>query len=201
MDGVWDPIPEQNIDDIATEAGEEPNITFEHLITNSPAYEWLLAHVQKTVTLRPAEPDHMTGISHAIKKSLPTPRSVSRKRAPEGVRVSLELDWDPVTFIREQEYPGRPHEAIGKAIILTGTPDDAQATTCESYLAQTWPLMGGHVLHLFKLLIRTPDHCVYCKWPTVSPVTEQLVFLHTNWPQGLDQIERSSMPRPQAPRS
>jgi hypothetical protein len=164
VDGDWDPVPEQEIDDLTVEGVDELNMSFDYLISKSPAYEWLLARVHKAIVLQPADPDRMAEVRKKIIECLPTLYVISRKHAPQGVKANFELNWDPIAFIREQEYSENPHEEIGRVITVTGHPNDAQATTCADYLSQTWPLVGEHVLHLIKLVMRSPPgHRVQCK--------------------------------------
>ncbi|KAJ5525503.1 hypothetical protein N7494_012153 [Penicillium frequentans] len=64
------------------------------------------------------------------------------------------MDWDPVTFLQEQQYLESPEIAIGQAIVLTGSAVMVQALTCSEYLQQTWPSSGMKILELIQELIR-----------------------------------------------
>jgi hypothetical protein len=51
--------------------------------------------------------------------------------------VTFGIEWDPLAFVKEQEYREKPDEAVEIAITLTGPAKDAQALTCAQYLCQT----------------------------------------------------------------
>lgn len=67
------------------------------------------------------------------------------------------IDWDPISFLREQQYQGSLHETIEKVITLTGSTKNAQALTTLEYLRQTWPTTGEHILQLVKDVLREPQ--------------------------------------------
>ncbi|KAI1872535.1 hypothetical protein JX265_005415 [Neoarthrinium moseri] len=71
--------------------------------------------------------------------------------------LTFTVDWDPVAFLAAQEYGGPIHEAVAKAITLTGDLRDAQALSCQEYLAQTWPSSGPLLMQLIENLIRNRD--------------------------------------------
>lgn len=71
----------------------------------------------------------------------------------EPHRVSFEMEWDLPSFIEEQRYTEkRPEDAISRAITLTGSSQDCQATTTGQYLSQNWPLTGSHMMELIQRL-------------------------------------------------
>jgi hypothetical protein len=164
VDKDWDPVPEQTIDDLVMDGPDEWGISFDTLISKSPAYEWLLARMHRELMLQPAKPDLLADIRAEITKSISTSSVVSRNRPSQEVKASFVADWDPIAFILEQGYSGEPHEEIGKVVTLTGYINDAQATTCADYLNQTWPSVGLHVLRLINQVMRSsPDHEARCK--------------------------------------
>lgn len=76
----------------------------------------------------------------------------------ERSRVEFKIQWDPISYIREQEYNLSPAEAIKFALTLTGSEVDAQALSATDYLTQTWPLSGGHIMNLLSNVINVyPD--------------------------------------------
>jgi hypothetical protein len=77
---------------------------------------------------------------------------VSRKKSVEAYKITFEIEWDPLAFIKEQEYREEPGEAIERAITLTGYAKDAQALTCAQYLRQTWPL-ARHTIGLWHCIL------------------------------------------------
>jgi hypothetical protein len=146
-------------------------LTYRDFISKTPAYEWLLASLHRESLMAPAEPNSMGTIRRKIIYSLPSSHKISRKKSAETYKVTFRVEWDPMTFIREQEYSVEPDEAVEIAITLTGSTKDAQALTCAQYLCQTWPSAGEHTIRLVKNVVRSgPGHQHTCrfsglKWP------------------------------------
>ena len=92
----------------------------------------------------------METIRQKIIHYLPSAHKVSRKESAEAYKITFEIKWDPLAFVKEQEYREEPDEAVEIAITLTGSAKDAQAITCAQYLYQTWPLVGEHIIQLVK---------------------------------------------------
>lgn len=146
---------------------EETNSTelpaYRNFIFETPAYEWLLASLRREFHLL-AEPNLMRAIRQEIIRVLPRSRKVSRMKSTEIYKVTFQVAWDPLTFIKEQGYKEEPDEAISLAITLTGSVKDAQALTCAQYLCQTWPISGNHIILLVQEVIRgEPGHHHFCK--------------------------------------
>lgn len=95
----------------------------------------------------------MGEIRNAILDALPSSPKISRRKPAETFNVSFMVSWDPVAFLREEEYTEKPEDAIERAITLTGSTVSAQALTCGGYLRQTWPSTGEHILDLIKSLV------------------------------------------------
>jgi hypothetical protein len=91
-------------------------------------------------------------------------RNVSRNMPPQKYKVTFELDWDPLSFVEEQHFSGRPDVALESAITLTGSEKDAQATTAWAYLAQTWPATGEYVMQLVADIVRSNAGDHGCKY-------------------------------------
>jgi hypothetical protein len=126
-------------------------------IVMSSAYSWLRGALLAEVILAPAVPDVRSQLRNVVLISLNSSRGeqkLSRKKPIEPHRASFEMNWDPRSFVEEQRYTGtRPEDAIGRAITLTGSSQDCQATTTERYLSQTWPLTGSHMMELIRRLV------------------------------------------------
>lgn len=139
---------------------------YQNFIINSPAYDWLLATLRKEFLLAPAEENLMDAIKQEILLALPSTHTVSRKKSPQGYNAIFRIRWDPLTFVKEQDYGEKPGEALERAITLTGSASHAQALTCGQYLRQTWPSFGAHIIQLFKDMVRSePGNPHTCKFP------------------------------------
>lgn len=78
--------------------------------------------------------------------------------------MTFRMEWDPLAFIKEQEYSEELDETMETAITLTGSARDAQALTCAQYLRQTWPSAAEHIIRLIKDVVRNrPGHRQECK--------------------------------------
>lgn len=126
---------------------------YKDFILATPAYQWFLANLRRELYLEAATETGMETVANVIRKrvcSIPSVRSISRTKPPEACTMAFEIDWNPLAFVKEQEYPQEPHEAIEIAITLTGGARDAQALTSSQYLCQTWPINGEYTMKLVK---------------------------------------------------
>ncbi|CZR60699.1 uncharacterized protein PAC_10595 [Phialocephala subalpina] len=154
-----EPEADEEEDDDDEVDGEEKldSSPYREFILKTPAYEWLLTSLQREVALKRANPDLMENIGRAVLGALPSYRkNVSRKIPSQEYEAMFELEWDPLSFVKEQKYTESPDEALERAITLTGTANDAQAVTTKEYLIQTWPATGTHVMRLVTDLVRVP---------------------------------------------
>jgi hypothetical protein len=140
---------------------------YRDFIVKTPAYSWLVASMQREANLTRANPDLMEDVGRKILDALPSTHKVSRKAPSQEYKAIFELDWDPLNFVKEQQYTESADEALERAITLTGSADDAQALTTSEYLSQTWPATGNHVMRLVTDVIRnTTDHHAACEYTT-----------------------------------
>ncbi|OQV03982.1 hypothetical protein CLAIMM_08939 [Cladophialophora immunda] len=147
---------------------------YQGVILNSAAYQWLVTYLRRELLLARAATDCMGIIRRNIDASLPKSNKVSRHRSTEAHRMTFRVLWEPMAFVREQEYTEAPDEVLERAITLTGTTCDAQALTCAQYLRQAWPSTGEHIIRLLKDMVRgrlgercqcvLPDHTRLMAW-------------------------------------
>ncbi|KAK4185664.1 hypothetical protein QBC35DRAFT_476145 [Podospora australis] len=133
---------------------EDEDVTIRELLSETLAYRWLLGTLRRELLLCPADTDVMTDIRNAIMSILPTTYRLSRRAPSAGFAMVFELDWDPQAFIWREEYDSERGAALGMALTLTGSANDAQALSCGQYLAQTWPATGPEVLEVIKSVVR-----------------------------------------------
>ncbi|KAH8697125.1 hypothetical protein BGW36DRAFT_296399 [Talaromyces proteolyticus] len=142
----------EQVDDI--DENELPGlVAYRFLIRGAPAYNWLLDNLRKECVLAPPEPNVIGEIRNAILEALPSSPRISRRKPAKIFDVSFMVDWDPIAFLREEEYAEEPEDAIERVITLTGSTVSAQASTCGRYLRQTWPSTGEQILKLIKPLV------------------------------------------------
>lgn len=134
---------------------EQPFHKHREAITKSPAYEWLISTLQAEASLHHTKPNVVQDIREKILAAFPSHR-VSRSKASQEFWASFRLDWDPLAFIKEQEYVGSIDELVEGAITLTGEANNSQASTVSQYMSQTWPSTGLHVLDLVKRVLEGP---------------------------------------------
>jgi hypothetical protein len=133
-------------------------------IMKSPAYSWLVASVQREAAITRAAPDMMEEIRKTVLCSLPPFHKVTRKASPQEYKATFEINWDPLSFVKEQQFSESTCEALERAITLTGSVNNAQAVTTGEYLSQTWPATGKHIMQLVTDVVRnTVDFRVTCE--------------------------------------
>lgn len=82
-------------------------------------------------------------------------RLVISKTRPPVCRVMFRSDWNPLAFVREQEYVEEPGEALEGAITITERANGvAEAMPCSRYLCRTWPCLGEEFMALVKGAVR-----------------------------------------------
>jgi hypothetical protein len=117
-----------------------------------------MQNLGREAILTRATPDLMEDIRRKVLCALPSSHKVSNK-------ATFELDWDPLSFVKEQQYTESPDKALERAITYTGSLNNAQAIATGEYLTQTWPATGKKVMRLVTDVIRnTADHHVSCKY-------------------------------------
>lgn len=160
------PDPDENDDALEDDTKSTPDAgPYRDFIVKTPAYSWLVTSVQREATLTRATPDIMEDIREKILRSWPSFYKVSRRASSQEYKATFELDWDPLSFVKEQQYAESPDEALERAITLTGSVNNAQAMTTGEYLSQTWPATGKHVMRLVTDVVRnTADHHIACEY-------------------------------------
>ena len=85
-----------------------------------------------------------------------------RPDASHSYKVSFEIHWDLVEFMRNQ-YDDYKNVFLSSVITITGTAIFAQATTCGQYVRQRWPLKGDAVLEVLQEALRHYTHLSTCR--------------------------------------
>lgn len=141
------------------EGGDDDDISpaladFRRVVESSSAYKWLLEALKNGLLYSIPGDSHISNISTAI-FSRDAFRRVSRKSPPVACNAEYIVDWNPLDFIRSQEYDGTPEDVVVKALTLTGIPTEAEALTCGEYICRTWPQSGRQFLSLLRALLES----------------------------------------------
>lgn len=159
-DNLDDEICEQHEEyDSESESDDQEDQTLHQLreaITKSSAYDWLISSLHTEARLCYPTPNVMEELRQRLLASLPSSH-MSRRTASQEFQAKFLLDWDPISFIQEQQYTETIDEIVEGAITLTGEAKNSQATTISQYMAQTWPFTGCHILELVKSTLRTSN--------------------------------------------
>ncbi|RSL44715.1 hypothetical protein CEP54_014572 [Fusarium duplospermum] len=132
---------------------------YKHMIYTAPSYQWVLGQLRREVLLsKPNKSNMMDDIRERILAAMPGKRHVSSKAASQAVDVTYTVDCDLLAFLSGQEYDEPADVAIAQAVTLTGSQADAQASSCQQYLDQTWPCTGSQTLMLIRNMLRDPDY-------------------------------------------
>ncbi|KAI1111666.1 hypothetical protein F5Y14DRAFT_303368 [Nemania sp. NC0429] len=152
-------------DDIFSIPGMEEYVA---LISKAPGYEWLLSRLHREISLSRADHDSLRDIHDTILRAIPRNKEVSKKRSSYNARITYNIDWDILAFLRGQDYGEPDHEAISLAITITGSWTTCQALTARQYLEQTWPLTGLQTLKFLQQLLLNTDHDAKMTYDTPS---------------------------------
>lgn len=125
------------------------------VIVRSPAYSWLASTLATEFQLQVVGEDIRMAIRHQIIDALsPAKRVVTRREATPTVMMVFKISCAIMSFFELQQYGIPPHDALPLVLVLCGSGNNVQATTCADYMAQTWPFYGPALLGLFQDLLR-----------------------------------------------
>ncbi|KAL4877337.1 hypothetical protein BJY04DRAFT_230820 [Aspergillus karnatakaensis] len=127
---------------------------YRKFVLDSPAYQWLLADIEKQCLLMPSTPDTAADIRNRILESLPQARRISQRRSPKPSKIVYVLPWDPIAFCEDQEYKEEASDVIARAITIAGLAGKSQALTTLQYLHQTWPWSGRRTFEIIQESLR-----------------------------------------------
>lgn len=154
-----------DVDQLDSEDNAESNVDdsqlsrYQKTMTESTAFQWLLARVYRETYLTVTEANAMHEIATKVRRSLYSReenRTVSSKRAPSSCSIVFTSDWNPLAFLVEPEYSEEPDDAVGNAIVIIQSANgDTEATTCSEYLSLTWPLFGEDFMELVRYVMRS----------------------------------------------
>jgi hypothetical protein len=117
-------------------------------LLESEEYLWLLHHLE-----RMDDYENGDNIHHRIIKSLTArPNRIGTNRS-----MSLCLPWQPREFMHQQYDNPDVVVLLGDVITISGSHDNAFASTCEMYILQTWPRHGPFVLKLVEQAISSTE--------------------------------------------
>jgi hypothetical protein len=115
-------------------------------LLGSEEYLCLLHHLERMDDYEDGDNVH-----HRIIKSLTArPNRIGTNRS-----MSLRLPWQPREFMHQQYENPDVVVLLGDVITISGSSVDAFASTCGTYILQTWPKHGPFVLGLIERAIRS----------------------------------------------
>lgn len=127
---------------------------YQKVMTESAEYPWLLADMRRLCTLSPGLPeDLMQKIRDTVRAVLPRDIRISEHSSMPGSKVTFAMPWDPYEFWEKEEFQEDMPRALENAVTITGSAEDAQATTVGEYMTQTWPVTAQHAIKLVKKLV------------------------------------------------
>lgn len=125
---------------------------YRKIITESAQYPWLLADMRRLGEMAPGLPDLMEKVRHTVRAVVSRDIPTSEHNPMPGCKVTFKIPWDPCGFWEKAEFDEAMTRAFQHATTITGSAEDAQATTVGEYLAQTWPVTAKHSIKLVKEL-------------------------------------------------
>ncbi|KAL6820890.1 hypothetical protein J3E69DRAFT_373790 [Trichoderma sp. SZMC 28015] len=121
---------------------------FLNVVTKDMAFVWLVGKLGAELT--GVDSSAMKLISSYLQDCLSPIRNNGTQYPSNPYKVTFHVECDIPGFIQEQAYKGSAAEVLSKMITITGSVQDVQATTCEQYLLQTWPVMGCNLLRTIQ---------------------------------------------------
>ncbi|KAF7541960.1 hypothetical protein G7Z17_g11861 [Cylindrodendrum hubeiense] len=108
---------------------------YEEFIRESDAYQWLLTKIRQHGLLTFEGPNAMLEIGTKIRNQLRAHeplRKMSSRKPPSLVKMTFNIDWNPVRFMNEAGFPHPLEETLPGVLCLTGSWNEAQAATSPS---------------------------------------------------------------------
>ncbi|UKZ80339.1 hypothetical protein TrVFT333_008097 [Trichoderma virens FT-333] len=172
MDDELDCYYDEDFDEANRAVDPFPEISvYKKFLSELPVYKWLLSNIHRVLSMD-IPGDVQINIRQSILQHLSEPQRVSRGQMPQRYNFKFIVDWDPCLFLREQGYLERPEIAVARAITITGSETDTQATTTTQYLNQMWPSSGVHLLDLLKVVVQDTCTLPYsCNFPDGTQLT------------------------------
>lgn len=149
-------VEEQLKSDFKVNYEDKEVMDFQKIILETRAYDWLISRITLKLTFFSPEPSIMDAIAQHVQTGILSssePRLAIRGSQSFIHEVTFEMDWDLIAFIKEQCYDENPQDAIARAITLTGTATEAQATLAAQYIKEIWPYSGEHTMKLVQYLV------------------------------------------------
>ncbi|KAI0115923.1 hypothetical protein GGR51DRAFT_368392 [Nemania sp. FL0031] len=134
------------------------------IVLASPAHSWLVSSLNREADLIQAEPNIMNEIRKSILAPLPLSRRFNGVDTLPKFGVKFDIGWNPSHFFTQQ-FEERIPDVLASTLTLTGSFEDAQATTCMSYMQQTWPTSGAYTVELLDKVLWEPEVWNECKLP------------------------------------
>lgn len=116
-------------------------------LSDTPLFRWLLAAIEASCRLDYTGATAVASIKATLDEYL---GRIGQKSLGKGslnlwpIRATLETDWDPLYFIKQQGYKGP--DCLTRVLTLSGSANNTQMLPCRRYLRQTWPFAGEAVL-------------------------------------------------------
>lgn len=117
-------------------------------LLESPEYEWLLHSLNNSMSSDINETSRLR-IRKTILESLHT----CTVRPTESYTMSVQVHWQPREFLRQQYGHLPTHPLLGSVITLSGSGDEAYASTCQAYVQNMWPRSGPRVIDLIQAAV------------------------------------------------
>lgn len=133
---------------------------YEEFIRVSDAYQWLLTKICQHGLLKFKEPNTMLEIGTNIRNKLRAQeplRKMSSRKPPSVVKMTFYFGWNPARSMNDAGFAPPYEEALGRVVCLTGSWNEAQASTVRDYMDQTWPQSGHALITLMQTLLSIPE--------------------------------------------
>lgn len=133
---------------------------YEQHIRASDAYQWLITTICQHGLLTFQIPNTMLEIRSKIRNQLraqESQRGMSSRKPLSVVKMTFCFDWNLDRSMRDAGFSPPYEDALERMVCLTGSWNEAQATTVRDYMDQTWPRSGHALITLMQNLLSTPE--------------------------------------------
>lgn len=134
-------------------------LAYKEAVVPSISFKWLVARIRREIAIDVTAAYGLNHISTQIRQLLyaeKVNRLVSSKNAPSSCSMLFQSDWDPLLFIREQDYRESTDKVVEGAVTITQDANgNAEALSCSEYLNKTWPLVGHQFMKLIKQVVKS----------------------------------------------
>lgn len=149
------PAPSDIQNNTATIDQEDQLRKYKKFIQGSVAYQSLLCRMCQHHELSTEGRNRLLELNSTIcdQVRMQQKKYMSRQRPSPLVELSFRVNWNPRHYLLFLDDEPLAENILDRVLCLTGSWEEAVATTVRDYVQQIWPVTGGAVLDLLKKMV------------------------------------------------